>query len=85
MRQIITLLILVFVFFGCVQKQTVPLKLPQTKEKVNEIGTLVMAIAGAYNAAISNGFQIGSGLILRATDDFYKIAKDLEKIKVTTA
>ena len=37
MRQIITLLILVFVFFGCVQKQTVPLKLPQTKEKVNEI------------------------------------------------
>jgi hypothetical protein len=37
LRQIITLLILVFVFFGCVQKQTVPLKLPQTKEKVNEI------------------------------------------------
>ena len=37
MKQIITLLILVFVFFGCVQKQTVPLKLPQTKEKVNEI------------------------------------------------
>ena len=37
MRQIITLLILVLVFFGCVQKQTVPLKLPQTKEKVNEI------------------------------------------------
>ncbi|WP_368030805.1 hypothetical protein [Arcobacter sp. s6] len=39
MRQIITLLILVFVFFGCTQKQTVPLKLPQSqnKEKVSEI------------------------------------------------
>ena len=37
MRQIITLLILIFVFFGCTQKQTVPLKLPQSKEKVTEI------------------------------------------------
>ena len=37
MKQIITLLILVFVFFGCVKKQTVTFKLPQTKEKVNEI------------------------------------------------
>ncbi len=37
MRQIITLLILIFVFFGCVQKQTVPLKLPQNKEKVSEL------------------------------------------------
>ncbi|MDY0052536.1 MAG: hypothetical protein RBR65_08340, partial [Aliarcobacter sp.] len=37
MRQIIALLILVFVFFGCTQKQTVPLKLPQNKEKVTGI------------------------------------------------
>jgi hypothetical protein len=37
LRQIITLLILIFVFFGCVQKQTVPLKLPQNKEKVSEL------------------------------------------------
>jgi hypothetical protein len=28
---------LIFVFFGCVQKQTVPLKLPQNKEKVSEL------------------------------------------------
>ena len=34
MKQIVTLLILIFVFFGCTQKQTVPLKLPQNKEKV---------------------------------------------------
>ena len=37
MKQIITLLILIFVFFGCAQKQTVPLKLPQNKEKVTEL------------------------------------------------
>lgn len=37
MKQIITLLILIFVFFGCTQKQTVPLKLPQNKEKVTEL------------------------------------------------
>jgi hypothetical protein len=37
LKQIITLLILIFVFFGCTQKQTVPLKLPQNKEKVTEL------------------------------------------------
>ena len=37
MKQIVTLLILIFVFFGCTQKQTVPLKLPQNKEKVTEL------------------------------------------------
>jgi hypothetical protein len=37
LRQIVTLLIFIFVFFGCTQKQTVPLKLPQNKEKVSQI------------------------------------------------
>jgi hypothetical protein len=37
LKQIVTLLILIFVFFGCTQKQTVQLKLPQKKEKITEI------------------------------------------------
>lgn len=37
MKQIITLLILVFVFFGCNQKQSVQLQLPQKKGTVKEV------------------------------------------------
>jgi hypothetical protein len=37
LRQIITLLILVFVFFGCNQKQSVQLQLPQKKGTVKEV------------------------------------------------
>jgi len=36
LKQIVTILLLVFVFFGCTQKQSVELKLPQKKEKVQE-------------------------------------------------
>ena len=39
MKQIITLLILVFVFFGCTPKQIVQLKLPEKKEKIADIKT----------------------------------------------
>jgi hypothetical protein len=37
LKQIITLLILVFVFFGCNQKQSVQLQLPQKKGTVKEV------------------------------------------------
>jgi hypothetical protein len=37
LKQIVTLLILIFVFFGCTPKQTVQLKLPQKKEKITEM------------------------------------------------
>lgn len=37
MKQIITLLLLVFVFFGCTPKQTVELKLPGKKERITDL------------------------------------------------
>lgn len=37
MKQIVALLILIFVFFGCTQKQTVQLKLPHKKEKITDM------------------------------------------------
>ena len=37
MKQIITLLLIVFVFFGCTPKQIVPLKIPEKKEKITDI------------------------------------------------
>jgi hypothetical protein len=37
LKQIITLLVLVFVFFGCTPKQTVELKLPGKKERITDL------------------------------------------------
>jgi len=37
LKQIITLLLLVFVFFGCTPKQTVELKLPGKKERITDL------------------------------------------------
>ena len=46
MKQIVTLLILIFVFFGCTQKQTVQLKLPEKKEKITEMKIIKEKIQG---------------------------------------